>query len=101
MLLWRVGWWYAHAGVKRAAASFHQQSHNLADGEVKRGVTIGATDDFGYHVTDTPIDVHDLQATILHLLGLDAHAFTYPYKGLNQRLIGPADDPRVRMELLA
>ncbi len=73
----------------------------LAGAGVKRGVTIGATDDFGYHITDNPIDVHDLQATILHLLGLDAHKFSYPYKGLNQRLIGPADDPRVRDELLA
>jgi hypothetical protein len=73
----------------------------LAGGGVKRGVTIGATDDFGYHVTDTPVDVHDLQATILHLLGLDAHQLTYPFKGLHQRLIGPEDTPRVRHELLA
>jgi MFS transporter, FSR family, fosmidomycin resistance protein len=40
VLLWRVGWWYAHAGVTRAAASFHQQRHNLSDREVRRGVTI-------------------------------------------------------------
>jgi hypothetical protein len=73
----------------------------LAGAGVKHGVTIGATDDFGYHITDTPIDVHDLQATILRLLGLDAHKFSYPYKGLNQRLIGPDDAPRVRDELLA
>jgi len=73
----------------------------LAGGGVKAGAVVGATDELGYHVTDTPVDVHDLQATILHLLGLDPHRFVYPYKGLNQRLIGPADDPRVRSELLA
>jgi hypothetical protein len=73
----------------------------LAGAGVKHGVTIGATDELGYHVVDTPIDVHDLQATVLHLLGLDAHALHYPYKGLNQRLIGPDDAPRVRAEVLA
>jgi uncharacterized protein DUF1501 len=73
----------------------------LAGGGAKAGVTIGATDEFGYSVTETPIDVHDLQATLLHMLGLDAHRLSYPWKGLNQRLIGPADDPRVRDELLA
>jgi len=73
----------------------------LAGGGVKAGTTVGATDDFGYNIVDTPVDVHDLQATILHQLGLDAHRFSYPYKGLNQRLIGPADDPKVRTELLA
>ena len=73
----------------------------MAGGGVKSGVTIGATDDFGWSIADTPIDVHDLQATLLHLLGLDPHRFAYPYKGLNQRLIGPDDAPRVRAELLA
>jgi uncharacterized protein (DUF1501 family) len=73
----------------------------LAGAGVKRGATVGATDEFGYHVVDTPIDVHDLQATILHLLGLDAHKLVHPFKGLNQRLIGPDDAPRVRPELLA
>ena len=37
-------------------------------------------------------DVHDLQATILHALGFDPFKFTFPYQGLNQRLIGPATD---------
>ncbi len=45
--------------------------------------------------------VHDLQATILHQLGLDAHTFRYLYQGLPQRLIGVEDGPRVRNELLA
>jgi uncharacterized protein (DUF1501 family) len=73
----------------------------LAGAGIKAGAQIGATDELGWSITDTPIDVHDLQATLLHLLGFDPHHFSYPWKGLNQRLIGPADDPRVRDELLA
>jgi hypothetical protein len=93
----------ARDGSKFLGRDHHPHCFTMffAGGGVKAGVTIGATDDFGYHVTDTPVDVHDLQATLLHLLGFDAHRFSYPYKGLNQRLIGPADDPKVRPELLA
>jgi len=47
------------------------------------------------------MSVHDLQATILHLMGLDAEKFGYPYQGLHQRLIGVEGDGRVRRELLA
>jgi hypothetical protein len=43
----------------------------------------------------------DLQATILHHLGLNPHTLHYPYLGLNQRLIGPTDEARVMKELLA
>ena len=45
--------------------------------------------------------IHDLQATILHLLGFDAWKLTYPYQGLQQRLIGPEGDAKVRHEILA
>ena len=45
--------------------------------------------------------VHDLQATILHLMGIDAWNFRYPYMGLPQRLIGVEGDAQVRKELLA
>ncbi len=44
--------------------------------------------------------VHDLQATILHLLGLDPWKLTYPFQGLQQRLIGPEGEATVRRELL-
>ena len=43
----------------------------MAGGGVKPGITYGATDDFGYNVAENPVHVHDLQATILHLLGID------------------------------
>jgi hypothetical protein len=93
----------ARGGSRYLGRDHHPGCYTMffAGGGTKAGATIGATDELGYTITDTPVDVHDLQATILHLLGLDAHAFSYPYKGLNQRLIGPADDPRVRPELIA
>jgi hypothetical protein len=73
----------------------------MAGGGIKPGITIGATDDLGYQITENAISIHDLQATILHLLGLDAHKLHYAYQGLNQKLIGPEGDARVRKELLA
>ncbi|MFQ5730957.1 MAG: DUF1501 domain-containing protein [Planctomycetaceae bacterium] len=73
----------------------------MAGGGVKGGQTVGRTDDLGYFITENKISLHDLQATILHLLGFDAKKFSYPYQGLDQRLIGPTDDPKVRKELLA
>jgi hypothetical protein len=73
----------------------------LAGAGVKKGVTLGATDELGYFITEGKMGIHDLQATILHLLGLDAWKLTYPYQGLQQRLIGPEGAAEVRHELLA
>jgi Protein of unknown function (DUF1501) len=58
----------------------------LAGGGVKRGYVHGATDDFGYNVVDNPVHVHDLQATILHLLGIDHERLTYRHAGRDFRL---------------
>jgi hypothetical protein len=57
----------------------------LAGGGAKPGV-YGATDDFGFKVTENPVHVHDLQATVLHLLGLDHERLTYRFSGRNFRL---------------
>ncbi len=73
----------------------------VAGGGFKPGISLGATDDLGYQITENPVTVHDLQATILHLLGLDAEKFRFPYQGLQQRLIGVEGDGHVRKELLA
>ncbi|MDX1947523.1 MAG: DUF1501 domain-containing protein [Pirellulaceae bacterium] len=73
----------------------------LAGGGVKAGHVHGETDEIGYFVTRDKVGVHDLQATILHLLGLDAKRFSFPYQGLNQRLIGPSDEARLVKEILA
>jgi len=73
----------------------------VAGGGFKPGVALGATDDLGYSIAEDPVTVHDLQATILHLLGFDPFNFRFPYQGLPQRLIGVEDDAKVRKELLA
>ncbi|MEZ4699859.1 MAG: DUF1501 domain-containing protein [Rhodothermales bacterium] len=58
----------------------------LAGGGVKAGVTYGETDEIGYYGIDGQVHVHDLQATILHLLGLDHERLTYPFQGRDFRL---------------
>ena len=49
-------------------------------------MTYGATDDLGFHVVDKPVHIHDLQATILHLMGLDHERLTFTYQGRDFRL---------------
>jgi hypothetical protein len=73
----------------------------FAGGGMKPGLVYGETDNFGYFVTKNEMTVRDLQATILHLLGLDAEKLAYPYLGLNQRLIGPEGNARVHHEVIA
>lgn len=58
----------------------------MAGGGVKGGQAIGATDDFGYAAVENPVHVHDLHATILHLMGLDHKLLTYFSGGRNMRL---------------
>jgi hypothetical protein len=58
----------------------------LAGGGIKAGLTLGATDELGFNVVEKPVHVHDLQATILHLLGLDHERLTYRYAGRDFRL---------------
>ena len=58
----------------------------MAGGGIKPGITHGSTDDLGFHVTEDPVHVHDLQATILHLLGLDHTRLTYKSQGRDFRL---------------
>ena len=58
----------------------------VAGGGFKRGVTIGKTDDLGFNVAEDPVQVHDLHATLLHLLGFDHTKLTYRYSGRDFRL---------------
>jgi hypothetical protein len=58
----------------------------LAGGGVKAGVNLGATDEFGFFPTEDRVHVHDLQATILHLLGLDHKRLTFRFQGRDFRL---------------
>ncbi len=66
----------------------HPQAFTMwfAGGGVKAGLTLGATDDLGFHVIEDPVHVHDIQATILHLLGLDHLRLTFKHQGRNFRL---------------
>ncbi len=58
----------------------------LAGGGLRHGVTIGATDELGYNVIADPVDVNDLHATILHLMGVDHTKLTYKFQGRDFRL---------------
>ncbi|MHC5540907.1 DUF1501 domain-containing protein, partial [Singulisphaera rosea] len=60
----------------------------LAGGGIKGGISYGETDDFSYNVVDKPVNVNDLNATILKCLGIDNERFTFKYQGLDQRLTG-------------
>jgi uncharacterized protein (DUF1501 family) len=71
----------------------------LAGGGVKGGMAYGATDEFGLRAAENPVHVHDLHATILHLLGLDHERLTFFHQGREQRLTDVAG--RVVHEVLA
>ena len=58
----------------------------LAGGGVKPGVTYGRTDDYSYNIVENPVEVHDLHATMLHLLGMDHKRLIYRYQGRDFRL---------------
>jgi hypothetical protein len=58
----------------------------MAGGGLKHGFSYGASDELGFHVAENPVHVHDLQATILHLLGFDHEKLTYRFQGRDFRL---------------
>ena len=58
----------------------------FAGGGIRPGVSIGKTDDMGYHVVEDPVHIHDVQATVLHLLGMDHEQLTFRYQGRDFRL---------------
>ena len=66
----------------------HPQAFSLwmAGGGVEGGTTLGASDELGFHITDRPVHIHDLQATILQLLGLDHERLTFHHGGRDYRL---------------
>jgi hypothetical protein len=72
----------------------------LAGGGIKPGITLGESDEFGFNATVDRVHVHDLHATILHLLGFDHTRLTYQFQGLDQRLTG-VEPSRVVQEILA
>jgi hypothetical protein len=80
---------YAENREKQKAGRDHHHtafSMLLAGGGVKRGMVYGSSDEFGMHAVENPVHVHDLHATILHLLGIDHERLTYRYAGRDFRL---------------
>ena len=73
----------------------------MAGGGIRAGHVHGATDEFGYQVVEDKVTVRDLQTTLLHQLGFDAHAFSFPYQGLDQKLIGATGEGQLVKGILA
>ena len=85
-------WWGGEFG-RTPTAEGSGRDHNqegftmwLAGGGVKGGLRYGATDDYGYYATENKVHIHDMHATILHLLGLDHERLTYRHAGRDFRL---------------
>jgi hypothetical protein len=78
----------ARNGSKFLGRDHHPRAFTmwLAGAGVKSGITIGRTDDLGYNIVEDPVDVHDLHATVLHLLGFDHTKLTYRFQGRDFRL---------------
>ena len=72
----------------------------MAGGGIKPGIDYGQTDDFCYNITENPVHVNDLNATILHCLGINHERFTFKFRGLDQRLTG-VEESRVVHEILS
>lgn len=86
-------WWGGEFGRTPTAEGTNGRDHNpegftmwLAGGGVKGGFRYGSTDDYGYFAAENKVHIHDLHATILHLLGLDHERLTYRYAGRDFRL---------------
>ena len=85
--------WGGEFGRTPMAQGTNGRDHNpfgftvwMAGGGVKGGVAYGATDDYGYFAVENKVEVHDLHATILHLLGMDHKRLTYRFSGRDMRL---------------
>ncbi len=85
--------WAGEFGRTPMAQGSDGRDHNpygftvwLAGGGIKGGTIHGATDDYGYHAVEDKVEIHDLHATMLHLLGVDHKRLTYRFSGRDMRL---------------
>jgi len=78
----------ARNGSKFLGRDHHPRAFTMwmAGGGIKPGITYGETDELGYNITKDPVEVHDLHATMLHLLGIDHEKLTYKFQGRDFRL---------------
>jgi len=72
----------------------------MAGGGIKPGVVYGETDDFSYNIAENPVHIRDMNATILHQLGIDHERLSYKFQGLDQRLTG-VEEAHVVRDILA
>lgn len=72
----------------------------MAGGGVKSGVTHGETDDYSYNVVENGVHLNDLNATIMHCMGIESNRFSYPFQGLEQRLTG-VEEAHIVNDILA
>jgi hypothetical protein len=75
--------------------------HWFAGAGIKPGVTHGETDDFSYNIVKDPVHIRDINATILHLLGMDHKRLIYKFQGLDQRLTGVEEEAKIVSSILA
>jgi hypothetical protein len=68
----------------------------VAGGGFKKGLTYGKTDDFSYNIVENPVAIADLNATILHQLGIDHKRLSVPHQGLDVKLTGVEDHKPVK-----
>jgi hypothetical protein len=71
----------------------------MAGGGIKPGIVYGETDDYSYNITENPVHIRDLNATILHCLGIDHERLSLKHQGLDVRLTGP-DEAHVVHDVL-
>jgi len=88
---------------RKLGRDHHPQAFTIwmAGGGVKRGITYGATDELGFHTTENPVNIRDVHATILHLLGMDHSRLTFNFQGLDIRLTGVDEEAHVLHDILA
>jgi len=93
---------FSQGAVESYGRDHHAKVFSLwmAGGGIKPGIVYGSSDDFAFNVAANPIHVRDLQATILHLFGIDHERLTYKYLGLEQKLTG-VDKAYVVKDILA
>jgi|GEM_PF-3007044 len=81
---------YEHPRLRHITARHEQGAGFMADGYArvsgKPGFVYGATDELGFSAVENPVHVHDFQATLMHLLGIDHESYTYKFQGRNYRL---------------
>jgi arylsulfatase A-like enzyme len=68
----------------------------MAGGGIKPGIVYGETDDFSYNIVKDPVHIHDMNATILHCLGIDHKRLSYKFQGLDMRLTGVEEHQPVK-----